>query len=267
MESREGNPSSRSFASHPRSSERGPRWSLRAIVAPPHAQPDCGVKKQISVVLIDDNRSPEHGVMALIRAEPGFHVLAASADIEEALGSIRETRPDLVLLDLRRKGVDSLTVAGAVHGSAPESRVIVMGMQPLHEDMVGFIRAGVSGFVMAEASFDEFLAAIHSVARGIQVLPAELTGSLFGQLDWQGRRGPLKRPLDLERLTKRERAVTDLIIQGLSNKEIAARLSIALYTVKSHVHKVLSKLAVNSRLEVAAFSVHGIPGPQLVPEG
>ena len=214
--------------------------------------------KPISVVLIDDNRSADQGVVALIRAQPGFQVLAASADIEEALEKIRATRPLIVLMGFRRKGVDCLTVAGVVHGELPKSRVIIMGMQPLHEDVASFIRAGVSGFIMADATFDELLATIHSVAAGIQVLPPELTASLFGQLDWQGRREPPKRPLDLDRLTKRERAVTDLIIQGLSNKEIAVRLSIALHTVKSHVHKVLSKLAVNSRLEVAAFSVTGV---------
>jgi len=210
---------------------------------------------RISLVLIDDDPSACEGVVALIRAEPGFHVLAASATIEEALRQVRQTRPDLVLLKLEHMGNDSLKVAGALHGESPESRVIVMGMKPFHEDVEGFVGAGVSGFTMADASSDTFLATIRSVAGGNRVLPSELTGSLFGQLNGLGVPGhPEKRLRDRKALTRRERAVTALIVQGLSNKAIAARLLIALHTVKSHVHKVLSKLAVNSRLEVAAFS-------------
>lgn len=181
-------------------------------------------------------------------------MLAASAEIEEVLRQVRKTRPDLVLLNLQRVGEDSLKVAGALHGESPESRVIVMGMKRFHEDIEGFVRAGVSGFIMADASSDRFLTTIRSIACGNQVLPLELTGSLFGQLNGHGVLPHPERPRDRKALTSRERAVTALIVQGLSNKAIAARLSIALHTVKSHVHNVLSKLAVNSRLEVAAFS-------------
>ena len=209
------------------------------------------------MLLIDDNPSARKGVAGLIRTQPGFHVLAAWAEIEPAIRKVRQTRPDIVLLNLRRLRDNRLTTAGALHGEVPESRVIIMGMEPLHEDVASFVRAGVSGFIMADASFDTFLSTIYSVARGIQVLPSELTRSLFGQLTGHGvRRGP-KRKGDGKRLTSRQRAVTDLILQGVSNKGIAARLSIALHSVKRHVHNVLSKLAVNRRLEVAAYSRNG----------
>jgi DNA-binding NarL/FixJ family response regulator len=212
------------------------------------------VSKQISLVLIDDNPSTCDGVVALIRAQPGFQVLVVSADVEAALRQVREAKPHLVLLKLRPEGDGSLTVAGALHGELPDSRVIVMGLKPLHEDVAGFVRAGVSGFVMAGASFATFLATIHSVAQGIQVLPLELTASLFEQLKANPARARPKQASETRRLTVRERAVTDLVVQGLSNQAIAARLSIALHTVKGQVHKILSKLAVNNRMEVAAFS-------------
>lgn len=152
---------------------------------------------RISLVLIDDNPSACEGVAALLRAEPGFCVLTASAEIEEAMRQVRQTRPDLVLLNLQRVGEDSLKVAGALHGESPESRVIVMGMKRLHEDIEGFVRAGVSGFIIAAASSDTFLATIRSIAGGNRVLPLELTGSLFGQLNGHGvRRPPAKRRRD-----------------------------------------------------------------------
>lgn len=138
--------------------------------------------KRISIVLIEDNPSASEGVLARIGAEPGFHILTDSVGIEEALQKVRQARPDLVLLNLASKGGDFLGLAGALHGDVPGTRVVVMGLKSLHEDVAGFLRAGVSGFIMADASFEEFLGTIHSVSRGICVLPSRLTHSLFGQL-------------------------------------------------------------------------------------
>jgi DNA-binding NarL/FixJ family response regulator len=230
---------------------------LPEVSAPASGQ--LTLSRPISLVLIDDNRSSREGVVALIRKQPGFHVLATSADVEAAVRTVRETKPDIVLLDLGQEDDDRLVLAGALHGAVPESQVIIMGLVPLQTNLASFVRAGVSGFIMKDASFDRFLSTIRSVAQNIRVLPTELTGSLFGQLGGDGVRGRKTETLEGGRLASRERAVTDLIVQGSSDKEIAGRLQIALHTAKSHVHKVLSKLAVNKRLDVAALSQNGAP--------
>lgn len=216
--------------------------------------------RPISVVLIDDNQSTREGLAALIRRQPGFRVLTSSAEVETALRMVRLRRPDIVLLSIGGGANDRLTLAGALHGQAPESRVILMGVHPPHEDVEGFIMAGVAGFLMADASPEQFFGTIQSVALGSNVLPRELTPCLFVQLNREGVRPRPTQALDAESLTPREREVADLIVLGLCNKEIARRLGIALHTVKSHVHKVLSKLAVNTRLEVAAFAQRGVLG-------
>lgn len=213
--------------------------------------------KTISLVLIDDNRLLREGLAGLIRKQPDFRILAASADIEEALRKVREAKPRVVLLDFSLESHDSLRVTTTVRQEVPEARVIVMGLLPIQEDIAAFVRAGASGFIMKDASFDDFLRTIRAVADGADVLPPELTGSLFGQIARQVvSRG---RPPVLEgvRLTEREHQVIDLLGEGLSNKEIAARLHVAVHTVKSHVHNVLEKLALHTRLEVAAFSHSG----------
>jgi two-component system, NarL family, nitrate/nitrite response regulator NarL len=208
----------------------------------------------ISLVLIDDNPASREGVVARIRAQPGFHVIAAWAKSEAALQHVRDTRPDIVLLNLNRDDDDSLTLAGALHGEAPRSAVIIMGATPLRTDISSYIRAGVSGFLVADASLAVFLDTIQQVAHGTRVLPTELMGPLFGQLKKTGNAPAPKRAIDIAQLTRRERSVTELIVQGCSNKEIAARLKVTLHTVKGHVHNILAKLSVNSRLEIAAFS-------------
>ena len=208
----------------------------------------------ISVVLIDDNRLLREGLAVLIRKQPGFLVLAASADIDDVLQTVRDAKPSVVLLDFSLENHDSLRVTGTVHQEVPEAKVIVMGLLPAQEDVADFVTAGASGFIMKDASFDDFLATIRGVAAGQQILPPELTNSLFSQIAALAIRKGKPRLLEAVGLTERERQVIDLIGEGLSNKEIAARLHIAVHTVKSHVHNVLEKLALRTRLEVAAFT-------------
>ncbi len=207
----------------------------------------------ISIVLIEDNPLLREGIATLIRAEPGFKVLAASADIVRALMEIRTARPQVVLLDFGLEDDDSLRVTATIHEEIPLTKVIVMGLLPVQDDIAEFVRAGAAGFIMKDASFDQFLETIRTVAAGGKVLPPSLTTTLFSQIT--SRTTQAKRAvIEAVRLTGRERQVIDLISEGLSNKEIATRLNLATYTVKGHVHNVLEKLALHSRLEIAAFN-------------
>lgn len=227
--------------------------------------PTTAGRDSISLILIDDNRLLREGIAALIHTQPGFKVLAAFADVEEALKKVREAKPDIVLLDFGLGDHDSVSLTTTVHEEVPAARVIVMGLLPIQEDVADFVRAGASGFIMKDASFDDFFATIRAVAGGGEVLPQALTNTLFAQI---ARNLPVEskaRILEAVRLTNRERQVIDLLSEGLSNKEIAVRLHIAVHTVKSHVHNVLEKLALRSRLEVVAFR-HGSGGKKKLPE-
>jgi DNA-binding NarL/FixJ family response regulator len=210
--------------------------------------------KPISLILIDDNRLMREGIAVMIRTQPGFKVLAASADVDEALAKAREARPDVILLDFGLEDHDSVSLTATVHGEIPEARVIIMGLLPIQEDVAMYVRAGASGFIMKDASFDDFFATIRAVAGGAEVLPQALTNSLFSQIARNAAGGSKVGVMEAVRLTNRERQVIELLGEGLSNKEIGTRLHIAVHTVKSHVHNVLEKLALRSRLEVAAFS-------------
>lgn len=221
------------------------------------ARPVTAADRPIALVLIDDNRLLREGLAAMIHGQPGFNVLAASADVEEALATVREAAPDIILLDFGLVDHDSLMLTARVRTEVPAARVIVMGLLPAQEDVADYVRAGASGFIMKEATFEEFFATIRAVAGGAEVLPEALTTSLFNQIVMNVSRGSKAKVLDAVRLTSREIEIIELLGEGLSNKELATRLNIAVHTVKSHVHNVLEKLALRSRLEVAAFAHQG----------
>jgi DNA-binding NarL/FixJ family response regulator len=213
--------------------------------------------RPISLVLIDDNRLFREGIAEMIHRQPGFKVLAASADVEEALKQVRQAKPDVVLLDFGLEDHDSLGLTATVHAEVPTARVIIMGLLPVQEDVADYVRAGASGFIMKDATFDRFFETIRSVAGGAEILPQALTNSLFTQIVRNVVGANKKQLLDAVKLTPREREVIALLGEGMSNKQIAARMHIAIHTVKSHVHNVLEKLALRTRLEVVAFSHSG----------
>jgi DNA-binding NarL/FixJ family response regulator len=205
--------------------------------------------KSISILLIEDNRLFRIGLSSLLRRQKGLKLLASSAkpDVIPQLGP----RPDVILLDLGLGDRGSIEVVRGIRQTSPESRLIAMGLTPVKSEILGLVKEGVSGFVLKDASITDFVAAIRAVAAGHKVFPSSLTESLLSQiLEDASRKGKVE--IADVKMTTREREIVDLITEGLSNKEIATKLSIATDTVKSHVHNILEKLSLRSRVQVAA---------------
>jgi DNA-binding NarL/FixJ family response regulator len=221
---------------------------------------------RISVVVIEDNRLLRDGLTTLMDAQADFRVVASVEDADAGLLKVREIKPHVVLVDAFLGSHDGHELVERLRQAAPATRVVVMDLLPLQDDFGAFIKAGASGFIVKDATVDDFLATIRSVAQGVDVVPRALTGSLLSLVAEHAvvRRTPAL--LGALRLTTREREITALIADGLSNQEIAERLNIATYTVKSHVHNILEKLALHTRLEIAAHAHRGGPGPTEPPE-
>ena len=223
--------------------------------------------KRILVLVIEDNRLVRDGLAALLGGHPDLKVVAAAESATAGLAHMRETKPDVVLVDAALGNGDSHRLVRDLKSEGLRTRVIVMDLLPVQEDVIAFVRAGANGFIVKDATIDEFVRTIRSVSKGADVVPQSLTGTLLSHIADQAmsRKGPSV--LQAVRMTKRERQITDLIAEGMSNKEIAQRLNIAIYTVKSHVHNILEKLALHTRLQIAARAHKGdAPEPGLHPE-
>jgi DNA-binding NarL/FixJ family response regulator len=209
---------------------------------------------KIRILLIEDNRLLREGIAAILNAQTDLQVVARAedGDVVNQLKSMNKT-PDVILLDLGLEKENSLNLMTVLREEVPTARIIALDIFPEQLDIVEFVKAGGSGFILKNASSNEYVETIRAVVAGSKVLPQALTNSLFTQIVESVLKSGNGIPNNSIQLTQREREIVSLISEGLSNKEIAERLHIATFTVKSHIHNILDKLALNTRLQIAAF--------------
>ena len=132
--------------------------------------------------------------------------------------------------------------------------LLVMDLAPVQADIIQYVKAGANGFILKDASINDFLITIRTVADGSTVLPALLIDSLFSQIVDRAVREGKPKLREAVRMTKREREVIRLLGEGMINKEIGQKNRTSTYTVRSHIHNIMEKLALHTRLEIANYS-------------
>jgi DNA-binding NarL/FixJ family response regulator len=210
--------------------------------------------KKLRLLLIEDNRLLREGLTVMLRKQQDMNVVETVGNGENILAIMKKQKPDVLLLDLGLRSRSSLNLVKLVKKNFPGTKIIIMDLIPLQADVLEFVQAGVSGFILKDATVNDFLKTIRSVARGFQILPPNLTGSLFSQIVEHALNGSrVSGIIDSVRMTKREKQVIELISEGHTNKEIAQELHLSTYTVKSHVHNILEKLALSTRVQIAKY--------------
>lgn len=210
--------------------------------------------KKIRLLLIEDNRLLRDGILAILKPQKDIVIIAASGDGKDTLVKIKQLKPNVVLLDLGLRSQNSLRVVEIVKKDFPEAKIIVMDLAPVQADILQYVKAGANGFILKDASLNDFLITIRTVSEGATVLPPLLVDSLFSQIvDHAIREGKLKLN-GAVKMTKREREVIGFLGEGMSNKEIGQKMHVSTYTIKSHIHNIMEKLALHTRLEIANYS-------------
>jgi DNA-binding NarL/FixJ family response regulator len=215
----------------------------------------------ITVLLADDQVLVRAGFRALLNAEPDIEVVAEAGDGLEAARLTAQTRPDVVLMDIRMPGVDGLEATRriAADPALAGTRVVILTTFELDEYVFEALRTGASGFLVKDTEPVELLRAVRAVAAGDALLSPSVTRRVIGEFATPGGRGrpavpPEEAERRLEQLTDREKEVMVLVGEGLSNDEIAARLVISPATAKTHVSRTMVKLGARDRAQLVVHA-------------
>ncbi|MCR2763198.1 response regulator transcription factor [Microbacterium sp. zg.B48] len=214
----------------------------------------------ITVVLVDDQALFRAGIRMLVDSQPDLEVVGEAANGREALAVVRATRPDVVLMDIRMPVMDGLEATAELlrddSFGAAAPRVVMLTTFDLDEAAARAIRQGASGFLLKDADPEFLLAAIRTVHSGSAVIAASATRELFAHF---ASAAPRPVPQAYATLTDREREIFALAARGLSNAEIAGREFLSEATVKTHISRILAKLALRDRVQLVVFAFeHGL---------
>jgi len=208
----------------------------------------------IRVLLADDHALFREGLAGIISAQPDMQVVGEADDGLEAIIKAGELKPDLILMDIQMPGCDGLEATYRIKKELPETVIIMLTVRDDEEMLFEAIKNGAQGYLLKSIRSREMLEMLRGSLRGEAAISPVMAGRMLEEFRRLSQQAPGESSSETDKLTHREQEVLSLVAQGLSDKEISVQLSISLYTVKSHLRNILSKLQVSSRREAARLA-------------
>ncbi|MCL4515527.1 MAG: response regulator transcription factor [Firmicutes bacterium] len=203
------------------------------------------------IMLVDDHEVVRVGLAALLRRRGDFEIVAEAAAAEEAVEKAVQTRPDVVIMDIRMPGGSGTEACRRIREVSPQSKVIMLTSFADDNAVIESIIAGASGYVLKEIGSDAIIDAIERVSRGESLLDPAVTEKVFAHMRNQASgKGGLQ-----DTLTEQEKKILSLIGLGKTNREIAETIFLSEKTVRNYVSNIFAKLNLNNRAEAAAYAV------------
>lgn len=212
---------------------------------------------RIRILIAEDHRIVRDGLRMLLQNEPDFEVVAEAETGREAVARVREHHPDLAILDISMPDLSGLEATKLIKTESPQTQVLVLTMHESDEYFFRALQAGASGYVLKKAATQDLIAAARAVARGEAFLYPSVAKKLIG--DYVRRYESGTEEGGYSNLSERERGVLLLLAEGLSNQEIADRLSITQSTLQTHRAHILDKLGLRTTADLIKYAVqHGL---------
>jgi two-component system response regulator NreC len=206
----------------------------------------------IKIFLADDHVIIRQGIKALLEREPELDVIGETGDGLEVLGLVESIQPDVVVLDLEMPGMKGLEVTHQIRQNFRNTYVVILSMHDKEAYVLEALRKGASGYVLKGSEVQDLIQAIHYAVKGKRFLSQPLSDRAI-EAYMQKAQGENLDPY--ETLTPRERQIFHLVIEGLSNKEIADRLVVSTRTVETHRSKMMRKLDLNNHIELIRYAI------------
>lgn len=204
----------------------------------------------IKIVIVDDHPVVREGIGAMLKREPDFKIVGEASNGREAIEKARELSPDVMLMDLRMPEVDGVEAITRIKAEKPDIKFIILTTYSDDEYIFRGIAAGARAYLLKDAPRDELFKAIRAVSRGESLIQPVVASRLLDKLAELSRKSP-----SVDTLSDREIEVLNLMAKGVSNKDIADRLSITQSTVKTHITSIFQKLDVTTRTEAVTTAL------------
>ncbi|ARZ71684.1 LuxR family transcriptional regulator [Streptomyces albireticuli] len=223
-------------------------------------------QRRTRVLVVDDEILIRAGLAALLRATPDLEVCGQAESGEEAVAMAAEHRPDVVLMDIRLRGADGVTATGRILAEAPDPRprILILTTYDLDEYVYAALRAGAGGFLLKDTPPERLFTAIRTVAAGDMLFAPTVTRRLIEAYTTRHSASVASGGVPeggseevaglLDPLTRRERDILGLVAKGLTNPEIATRLTVSISTVKTHINRIMTKLDLTSRAQAVTLA-------------
>ena len=207
----------------------------------------------VEVLLVDDHVLVRKGVASLLESHEGIKVIGEAGNGCEAIRFVRETAPDVILMDVHMPKCDGLHAVRVIKHEMPDVKIIMLTVDEHDEVLFEAIKSGAQGYLLKKLTPEELISTIEATARGEVALSQAMMGKLLAQFQ----RPPISPDVDAlrEGLTSRETEVLSLVANGATNHEIAETLNISENTVKRHLQNILSKLHLQNRIQAAVYAV------------
>lgn len=209
----------------------------------------------IRLLLVDDHALVRKGLASLLSVDSALRVVGEACDGWEALKKTAELRPDLVLMDINMPGLGGLEATRRICKSFPSIKVVILTISEEDQDLFEAIKSGASGYLLKKVQPDELTSMLGGVFRGEAPISRFMANKIMTEFATREHRGQQSAEIAEEKLSHRETEVLRLVVHGLTNKEISAKLGIEPTTVKNHLKNILGKLHLRNRVQAAAFAL------------
>jgi DNA-binding NarL/FixJ family response regulator len=208
----------------------------------------------ISVLLADDHQVVRDGLKTLLEAQPDLRVIGVAADGREAVTNAAQLKPDVVVMDISMPDMNGVEAARRIHGSRPETRIVMLSMHSDAEHVYRALEAGATGYLLKNSAGSELVAAVRAVHAGRRYLTEKINEMVIA-----GYLGENRAESPLQSLSKRERDILQHIVDGRNNRETAELLHISVKTVETYRSRMLQKLGIKNVTDLVKFAItHGL---------
>ena len=213
----------------------------------------------INVLLVEDHELYRMGLSMLLEKADGITLCAEAADGADGIKKARELNPDVILMDIGLPNIDGIEATGRIKDFNPDVKILIFTSRDSDNDVFEAFKAGADGYIMKGATPEQTISAIKSVYEGIGWIDPALARVVFSNLQRPEKQiistPEIKKSTNSYGLTERELDVLELMVEGLSNPQIADKLVITRATAKAHVHSILQKLCVSSRTQATVTAM------------